>query len=48
MSITERTVRSPVLVVDGTGMLAGVVGALPQEGLTTGRADALRLPAGDR
>ncbi|MFD9574541.1 hypothetical protein ACFWBI_32560 [Streptomyces sp. NPDC059982] len=35
MSITESTVRSPVLVVGGTGMLAGVVSALVQEGLTT-------------
>ncbi|MFI5828404.1 hypothetical protein ACIA6C_14190 [Streptomyces sp. NPDC051578] len=35
MSVTESTVRSPVLVVGGTGMLAGVVGALVEEGLTT-------------
>ncbi|MER5776801.1 hypothetical protein ABT144_21380 [Streptomyces sp. NPDC002039] len=35
MSLTESTVRSPVLVVGGTGMLAGVVSALLREGLTT-------------
>lgn len=35
MSSTESTMRSPVLVVGGTGMLAGVVGALLRESLTT-------------
>ncbi|ATZ29678.1 hypothetical protein ACFZBM_38250 [Streptomyces lavendulae] len=35
MDVTEPAVASPVLVVGGTGMLAGVVGALVREGLTT-------------
>lgn len=35
MNVTEPTLRSPVLVVGGTGMLAGVVGGLVREGHTT-------------
>ncbi|MFG2668268.1 hypothetical protein ACGFY6_29040 [Streptomyces sp. NPDC048387] len=35
MTVEESVVRSPVLVVGGTGMLAGVVRRLVREGLTT-------------